>query len=85
MSDNIIGSIFDALNAANSGNMYEHLTWYTCPRGHPYTVGNGGKPMQETSCTAPGCTDRGGRDSPRGAARGFGLVLDFIEKPTIVF
>ena len=24
-------------------------------RGHPYTVGNCGMPMQETRCSAPGC------------------------------
>jgi len=33
----------------------ERLQWYVCPRGHPYTVGECGKPMQVSHCTAPGC------------------------------
>jgi hypothetical protein len=31
------------------------LKWYTCPRGHPYSVGECGMPMQEGRCSAPGC------------------------------
>ena len=53
MSDNVFASIFDALNS--HGDAYEHLTWYKCANGHPYTIGNCGKPMEKSRCSAPGC------------------------------
>ena len=36
-------------------------TWYKCPNGHPYTVGECGRPMEESVC--PECHSRiGGLD-----------------------
>ena len=49
----VTSSIQQALAASNT--MYDNITWYRCPRGHPYTVGNCGKPMVTSVCTAPGC------------------------------
>ena len=33
--------------AAVTRGLKERLQWYTCPRGHPYTVGNCGRPMEQ--------------------------------------
>ena len=36
-------------------------TWYKCPKGHPYTVGECGRPMEESIC--PECNSKiGGLD-----------------------
>jgi hypothetical protein len=40
-----------------------HVGWYKCPNGHPYSVGNCTRPMEESICTFPGCKAKiGGRD-----------------------
>ena len=31
------------------------LRWYNCPKGHPYSVGECGRPMQKSKCNHPGC------------------------------
>ena len=43
------------LVAIFSKTMTERLRWYMCPKGHPYSVGECGKPMQSYSCIHPGC------------------------------
>jgi len=40
--------IFDAMRA-------ERVTWYRCPNGHLYSIGECGGPVQATRCTHPGC------------------------------
>ncbi|CAE7238243.1 RNF213 [Symbiodinium microadriaticum] len=35
-----------------------HVGWYKCKNGHPYTVGNCTFPMEESTCSAPGCNAR---------------------------
>lgn len=51
----------DLLVQARKWSGLENLHWYTCPRGHPCTVGECGQPMQESFC--PDCRlPIGGRD-----------------------
>ena len=40
-----------------------HVGWYTCPRGHPYSVGGCTMPMELSICLHPGCGAQiGGRN-----------------------
>jgi len=41
-------AIFEAMRA-------ERVTWYRCPNGHLYSIGECGGPVQSTKCTHPGC------------------------------
>ncbi|XP_052050777.1 E3 ubiquitin-protein ligase RNF213 isoform X2 [Apodemus sylvaticus] len=51
----------DLLVQARNWTGLEYLHWYTCPMGHPCTVGECGQPMQESIC--PDCRlPIGGRD-----------------------
>lgn len=44
----------DSEEAAVVGAM-GYVGWYTCPNGHPYSVGECTRPMQKGICPAPGC------------------------------
>lgn len=41
-------SIFEAMRA-------ENVTWYRCPNGHLYSIGECGGPVLRTRCSHPGC------------------------------
>ena len=60
--------LWDEANNEANNDAYEHLTWYTCPRGHPYTVGNCGRPMALSICSAPGCGETIGGEHHTSAA-----------------
>eukprot|EP01052_Picozoa_sp_SAG31_P052616 SAG31_NODE_13069_length_895_cov_0.837940_1_plen_215_part_10 len=44
----------DEMAMVMSGLQFQGLKWYKCPRGHPYTVGECGKPMQRAVCAQCG-------------------------------
>lgn len=50
-----------AVLAAMATEMRGTGHWYTCARGHPFTVGECGMPMQQTRCPQCGAAV-GGRD-----------------------
>ena len=53
-ADYIPSMPMDELSAVMAGLESHGLQWYRCPRGHPYTVGECGKPMQSAKCAQCG-------------------------------
>jgi MoxR-like ATPase len=45
----------EASQADSITNAMAYVQWYACPKGHPYTVGECGRPMERGICGHPGC------------------------------
>ncbi|XP_052615833.1 E3 ubiquitin-protein ligase RNF213 isoform X2 [Peromyscus californicus insignis] len=63
----------DLLVQARSWSGLEHLIWYNCPNGHPCTVGECGKPMEQSFC--PDCHAQIGGINHR-PHKGFHLIRE---------
>lgn len=63
----------DLLVQARSWMGVERLVWYNCPNGHPCTVGECGKPMEESIC--PDCRIKIGGVNHR-PQQGFHLIRE---------
>ena len=56
-----------------------NVQWYECPNGHPYSIGECGKPMQTSKCSECG-VEIGGRDHSNvaGVRQIQNVTLDFV-------
>eukprot|EP00392_Amoebophrya_sp_AT5.2_P009963 g9994.t1 len=56
--------------------MQEQVTWYRCPNGHLYTVGNCGMPMQQSRCSQCGAAIGGNDHRPTGQQTRLGRATE---------
>ncbi|XP_074870414.1 E3 ubiquitin-protein ligase RNF213 isoform X2 [Carettochelys insculpta] len=55
----------------------KHLRWYLCPNGHPCTIGECGRPMEQSRCVDCGATIGGSHHVP---VTGFQGVQNFTDR-----